>query len=164
MSTHLRVAIVHYHLKRGGVTRVIESTLRGLKQSSSKAPVSSVVLAGEVPEDFPYLEQAHTVEGLHYSNSQANTPDPETLLEQLRITAGKALGGEPDLWHIHNHSLGKNEAMPGVVSSLLRLARHSYSRFMISLKMAAQATTAVISKTADSSTNSTRWANVSIMD
>ena len=118
MSTHLRVAIVHYHLKRGGVTRVIESTLRGLKQSSSKAPVSAVVLAGEVPEDFPYQEQAHAVEGLHYSNSQANTPDPETLLEQLRITARKALGGEPDLWHIHNHSLGKNEAMPGVVSLL----------------------------------------------
>jgi glycosyltransferase involved in cell wall biosynthesis len=117
MSAHLRVAIVHYHLKRGGVTRVIESTLRGLGQLP-EASVSTVVLAGEVTGDFSFQEQAHAVEGLHYSNSQACTPDSETLLGRMRITARKALGGDPDLWHIHNHSLGKNEAMPGVVSLL----------------------------------------------
>ncbi|MFO7905697.1 MAG: hypothetical protein R6U98_23775, partial [Pirellulaceae bacterium] len=46
------------------------------------------------------------------------TPDSRTLLERMRTTAREALGGEPELWHIHNHSLGKNSAMPGVVAEL----------------------------------------------
>ena len=117
MNAPLRGAIVHYHLKRGGVTRVIESTLRGLGQGPG-ASVHSVVLTGEIPDGFPFKESARAVEGLHYSNSQARTPDSASLLQRMRDAARQALGAEPDLWHIHNHSLGKNEAMPGVVSLL----------------------------------------------
>ncbi|MGB0344258.1 MAG: hypothetical protein ACPGGJ_02595, partial [Coraliomargarita sp.] len=117
MNAPLRVAIVHYHLKRGGVTRVIESTLRGLGQCP-RASVHAVVLTGEIPDGFPFKESARAVEGLHYSNSQAHTPDSASLLQRMRDAARQALGAEPDLWHIHNHSLGKNEAMPGVVSLL----------------------------------------------
>lgn len=114
----MRIAIVHYHLKRGGVTRVIESTLRGL--DASKDSPQCVVLAGEVPEDCSFKERARTVEGLHYSNSQAETPEPRELVERMRETARRALGGDPDIWHIHNHSLGKNDAMPGVVAWLAK--------------------------------------------
>ncbi|MGB0744695.1 MAG: hypothetical protein ACPGSB_09225, partial [Opitutales bacterium] len=64
----MRIAILHYHLKRGGVTRVIESTLKGF--DSLKAAPDWVVLAGEVPEDFLYKDRARAVAGLHYSNSQ----------------------------------------------------------------------------------------------
>ncbi|HKK19503.1 MAG TPA: hypothetical protein VJ952_12570, partial [Opitutales bacterium] len=112
----MRVAIVHYHLKRGGVTRVIESTLRGFETLDS--PPGCVVLAGEVPDDFRYQDRARTVEGLHYSNAQNETPESRELLERMRSAARDSLGGEPDLWHIHNHSLGKNSAMPGVVAWL----------------------------------------------
>lgn len=112
----MRIVIVHYHLKRGGVTRVIESTLRGFE--SLEAPPRCVVLAGEVPEDFRNWDRARVVEGLHYSNAQQQTPDSLTLLARMRAAARKALGGEPDLWHIHNHSLGKNSAMRGVVVEL----------------------------------------------
>ncbi|MEM7792249.1 MAG: hypothetical protein AAF546_12670, partial [Verrucomicrobiota bacterium] len=112
----LRVAIVHYHLKRGGVTRVIENTLRGLDTLPNK--IECVVLAGEVPEDCEFADRAQVVEGLHYSNTQATTPAPEELLNRLRSAARKALGAAPDVWHIHNHSLGKNSAIPGVVSLL----------------------------------------------
>ncbi|RPG87356.1 MAG: hypothetical protein CBC33_000550 [Coraliomargarita sp. TMED73] len=117
MSAPLRVAILHYHLKRGGVTRVIESTLRGFSHLK-EVPIQAVVLTGELPEDFLYQEQACVVEGLHYSNSQTHTPDPATLLQRLRNSAREALGAEPDIWHFHNHSLGKNTAVPGVVSLL----------------------------------------------
>ncbi len=112
----MRIAIVHYHLKRGGVTRVIESTLRGFE--TLPTPPQCVVLAGEVPEDFGAPPQARRVEGLHYSNAQAATPDSRTLVGRLRAAAREVLGGDPDLWHIHNHSLGKNSAMPGVVAEL----------------------------------------------
>lgn len=112
----MQVAIIHYHLKRGGVTRVIESTLRGFKDLET--PPQCVVLAGEVPDDFRYKDLSREVEGLHYSNAQDKTPDSRTLVDRMRATVHEVLGGEPDLWHIHNHSLGKNSAMPGVVSLL----------------------------------------------
>jgi hypothetical protein len=112
----MRIAIVHYHLKRGGVTRVIESTLRGF-ETLRNSP-DCVVLAGEVPEDCSFKERARVVEGLHYSNTQKERPDCRTLKERLIRTATEALGGKPDIWHIHNHSLGKNSAMPGVVADL----------------------------------------------
>lgn len=112
----MRIAIVHYHLKRGGVTRIIESTLRGF--DTLEQLQRCVVLAGDVPDDFRHKDRSRQVEGLRYSNAQDGTPDPRTLLERLRRATRDALGGAPDLWHIHNHSLGKNSAMPGVVSLL----------------------------------------------
>ncbi len=116
MSKNIRIAIVHYHLKRGGVTRVIESTLRGFSQLDN-AP-HCVLLAGDVPDDVSFNAQAVEVPGLQYSNAQAETPPPETLLAALREAAEQALGGPPDLWHIHNHSLGKNSSTPGIISLL----------------------------------------------
>lgn len=112
----MRIAIIHYHLKRGGVTRVIESMLRGF--DAQEAAPQCVVLAGEVPEDFRYKDRSCVVWGLHYSNAQSETPESRTLVERLRAAARKSLGGDPDCWHIHNHSLGKNSAMPGVVAAL----------------------------------------------
>lgn len=116
MSAPIRVAIVHYHLKRGGVTRVIESTLAGF-DCLSNAP-QCVVLAGEVPSDCSFKHRARVVDGLHYSNAQSSTPDSKTLLERMRAAAEEALGGAPDIWHIHNHALGKNSAMPGLIGAL----------------------------------------------
>ena len=114
MSTPLRIAIIHHHLKRGGVTRVIESTLRGFKQL--KQPPACVVLCGEAPNNAEFPGACVVVAGLHYSNAQTTTPSPEVLFEQLRGAARTALGGEPDIWHIHNHSLGKNTALPGLIA------------------------------------------------
>lgn len=112
----LRVAIVHYHLKRGGVTRVIESTLRGF--DALEEPPACAVLTGELPAGNAWTGRARRVEGLEYSNAGETAPAPVVLLSRLREAARTALGGEPDVWHIHNHSLGKNSAMPGVVSLL----------------------------------------------
>ncbi len=109
--------MVHYHLKRGGVTRVIESALRGLSEQREQAP-RVVVIAGEVPESFAYPELSREVPGLRYSNAQAQTPSPERLVAAMKAAAVDALGAEPDIWHIHNHSLGKNRSMPGIIQAL----------------------------------------------
>jgi hypothetical protein len=116
MSECLRIAFVHYHLKRGGVTRVIDSSIQALK--SYGARFEFVILTGETHHDFPHPGATVVVEGLNYSNMQDSTPPPEVMVESLEQAAEKALGGKPDLWHIHNHSLGKNESMAGVVSIL----------------------------------------------
>lgn len=112
----MRVAIVHYHLRRGGVTRVIENTVASLAGRG----LNTVVAAAE-----PYTGQEAmntvVVPGLGYTRPNEK-PDASALTFSLKTSVRKALGGEPDIWHIHNHSLGKNNAMPQVVSKLAREA------------------------------------------
>jgi len=109
---------VHYHLKRGGVTRVIESALAAF--DTLETPPEMVVLAGEIPEDVSFKERCRAIKGLRYSNAQERTPDPKSLRKALKKAAKSALGGDPDIWHIHNHSLGKNSSFPSVVEQLAK--------------------------------------------
>jgi FMN phosphatase YigB (HAD superfamily)/glycosyltransferase involved in cell wall biosynthesis len=97
----MRVAIVHYHLAPGGVTRVIETT----SQVLTAAGVRHVILTGE------------NVTGLGYVTDPGNLTAGE-LLTNLRAAATSALGGPPDVWHFHNHSLGKNLLLPDVIARL----------------------------------------------
>ncbi len=105
----LAVAIVHYHLRPGGVTRVIERAVESLGDE-----VDVLVLTGEAsaPDDAltPISEPFQTLE---YSDEEY--PEAGKLAEDLRFTARCLFGRDPDLWHIHNHSLGKNSFMPQFV-------------------------------------------------
>jgi FMN phosphatase YigB (HAD superfamily) len=95
----IRVAIVHYHLAAGGVTRVIEAAAQVLDQ----AGICHTVLTGETVEGLGYLHFPGTLTG-------------EQLAENLRTAAAERLGAAPDVWHFHNHSLGKNCLLPVVIS------------------------------------------------
>jgi FMN phosphatase YigB (HAD superfamily) len=90
----MRIAIVHYHLRPGGVTRVIEETSAAL----TALGIKNTVLADGVP-------------GLGYDGDC----DPETLATRLRAAARNALGSAPDAWIFHNPTLGKNRAIPSVI-------------------------------------------------
>lgn len=112
MSRATCVAIVHYHLRPGGVTRVIQNALRSLEPHD----ITLVVLHGdEQPEDTFGGRTVHVPE-LDYG-SQC---DPATLLDHLNDAAKSVLGVPPDLWHIHNHSLGKNLAVAGLIDLMAR--------------------------------------------
>ena len=126
----MKVALVHYHLQPGGVTRVIENTIRAWEKSDS-GPEGCVVLSGR-PYPGKVLPHVRTVEGLDYADAR-KAPDPALLTERLKEAARTTLGGLPDLWHIHNHSLGKNPALSGAVALLaqsgarLLLQPHDYA-------------------------------------
>jgi len=112
----MRVAIVHYHLQPGGVTRIIEHTAAAL---GSRA--SLVVLTGQAPEgDFPVPWRL--VPGLAY---EARRPDisAEALAREMSAAAADALDGTVDLIHVHNHALGKSTVLP---PALALLARQGY--------------------------------------
>ncbi len=114
----MKLAIVHYHLRRGGVTRVIETALDGLAEAGIDLEV--VVLAGEAPyPGSPLADRCRVVSGLGYRNEIAAPGEADILATELGSAASNALGGPPDVWHFHNHSLGKNVAMPAVVDRLL---------------------------------------------
>ena len=76
--------------------------------------VDLLVLTGEAsaPGDLltPITEPFHALE---YSDEKL--PDAEKLAEDFRFTARCLLGRDPDIWHIHNHALGKNSFTPKLV-------------------------------------------------
>jgi len=108
----MKVAIVHYHLKPGGVTRVIENAYSALRERG----VQMVALTSEAYQGDAGLPAA-IVPALAYTLANEK-PDPGALWFSLKKAARDALGGEPDLWHIHNHCLGKNTGVPQAVCRL----------------------------------------------
>ena len=110
----MKIAVVHYHLEPGGVTRVIENTLDAFAQLPEKSKF--VALSGR-PYKGQKIQDVAVVEGLDYI-TPSQTADPTRLRENLEKAARTALGAAPDLWHVHNHSLGKNPAFPEAIYQL----------------------------------------------
>ncbi len=112
MSTKL--AIVHYHLRPGGVTRVVQHAVRGLCDRD----VQVAVLVGDPGEaEFGQDATVRIVAGLAY-DARDHVVTPRSLRDDLLETAREALGGAPDVWHVHNHALGKNVSLPTVLRML----------------------------------------------
>ncbi len=129
----MKIAIVHYHLRPGGVTRVIQNAVAALSDHADR----TLVLTGEPPwPGIDKLGNVKVVAGLSYQSGHnppnhegdatdtsppaQHTPSPARLVEQLEAAAREAFGSLPDIWHFHNHALGKNVSVPETV---LRLAR-----------------------------------------
>jgi glycosyltransferase involved in cell wall biosynthesis len=118
----MRVAIIHYHLQPGGVTRVIQHTLSALADMPCKdsltEDVQVIVFAGESPSSSMPISPYVVVEDLGYNVS--TNISSEQVSTQLETVVKQKLGKLPDVWHIHNHSLGKNLFIPEVVHHLAR--------------------------------------------
>ncbi|MBM9510882.1 glycosyltransferase family 4 protein [Desulfogranum marinum] len=110
----MRVAIVHYHLQPGGVTRIIENGLAALADK----PLQTVVITGKHPP-AGFSGAWKVVKGLQYEQERPRVTATE-LYTQMVEAACDALGGMPDLWHVHNHSLGKSTVLPSVLIRLVK--------------------------------------------
>ena len=108
----MRVALVHYHLQGGGVTRIVCHQQKALSQRG----IATVVLTGKPPAAQD-AGNFRVVSGLQYEADRPSV-SPAELAAQMRAEAGAALGGVPDLWHVHNHSLGKNLVLPPALMCL----------------------------------------------
>ena len=110
----MRIAIVHYHLHTGGVTRIIEHSVSALQAKGIRV----VVLSGEAPAGQDWKSPTSVVSSLAYDTLDHSGVTPRQLAGELDAAAREALGGPPDLWHVHNHSLGKNLSLPGALHQL----------------------------------------------
>lgn len=112
-KTGKRVAIIHYHLRRGGVTRVIEAAATALVKRGH----SVVVLSGEAAYPEAQIPGVKVVAALQYRRS--GSPEmAENLADRLMRIATAELGGAPDIWHFHNPTLAKNVLLPTTIQSL----------------------------------------------
>ncbi len=112
MSSAARVAIVHYHLRLGGVTRVIQNAVRALASHD----IDLVILHGDETPYDTFGGRAVRVPELDYAGNCL----PDDLYSLLTDAATGILGSRPDAWHIHNYSLGKNLAVAGLVDVMAR--------------------------------------------
>lgn len=114
----LHIAIVHHHLRGGGITRVIGNAWEALRDRN----VRIAVLVGEPPSaEIPNGLTVKVVPGLGYANCANATgapTDASGLLSRVKAAARDALGRAPDVWHVHNHSLGKNPVVTHAVHAL----------------------------------------------
>lgn len=109
----MRIALVHYHLRPGGVTSVLARTCEALARHG----LPHVVLSGEAPDSASaWTHPWAVVPELAYGSTW---PGPG-FMDALQAAARRALGGAPDLWHIHNHSLGKSLSLPVCADRLAR--------------------------------------------
>lgn len=116
----MRIAIVHFHLQTGGVTRVIEHACSALTAAGHQV----VVLSGEPPQCPQALSApVGLVAELGYEERRP-AAGPRELQHALQQSATAALGAAPDLWHIHNHCLGKNLALPQAILGLASSGHH----------------------------------------
>lgn len=131
----MNIAILHYHLNRGGVTSVIANHLRSLDAAAQPGERwrVAVVHCGEkqgwddsLADRLPSIELSHcVVPELRYDREENPAVQPGLLAGRLTERLEQAGFGAGDtVLHIHNHTLGKNVSLPGAIN-ILHLNRYA---------------------------------------
>ncbi|TAG08024.1 MAG: hypothetical protein EAZ42_12035 [Verrucomicrobia bacterium] len=106
----MKIAIIHYHLRPGGVTRVIEATSQLMTRAGIEHLVLCAASGGEPPRDIPIA----WIDALGYGEEL----DAKSCLQQFLTACEQHFGGPPDIWHFHNPTLGKNQIVPNIIDQL----------------------------------------------
>ncbi len=89
--------------------------------ASTGNDIAAVALSGR-PYPGSKLAKVSVVEGIDYMKATSGE-SAETLVDRMEEAACEALAGSPDVWHLHNHSLGKNPAFSEAVRLLAAKGR-----------------------------------------
>ena len=109
----MKIAIVHYHFHRGGITRVVENTFQAYtKQKDTQL----LALSGESYSGH-LINNHQVIDGLCYTDS---FHDADTIVKDMENACRREWNQLPDVWHIHNHSIGKNVNFPRVLGVLVK--------------------------------------------
>jgi glycosyltransferase involved in cell wall biosynthesis len=125
----VNIAIVHYHLNRGGVTHVVLNHLRALHALPDQhLPDVTLLLHGgrregfpdDLPERLPRIKiREIVIPELDYDEGKPAKPEPLILANRIESALRESgCMAEDTLLHVHNHALGKNVSLPGAVAEL----------------------------------------------
>jgi glycosyltransferase involved in cell wall biosynthesis len=117
----MKIAVVHYHLNPGGVTRIIESQVKSLE--AFKEGIELTVLSGSDASDG-YLPGAtiKTDNTLFYWNADWQDSDLRDVAVHIAAFIKQNLDSSAVV-HLHNPNLGKN---PGLTLANYQLAMEGY--------------------------------------
>ncbi len=109
----MKIVIMHYHLKTGGVTTVIRRQIKVLKAAGCQV----LVLSGELPpDDFP--AQVHFIPGLGYTHLLEDEHSAKSVVQSILKVILRIWPNGPDLVHVHNPTLAKNRLLQHILKSL----------------------------------------------
>ena len=121
----MKIAIMHYHLKPGGVTTVIRRQISALKSLYGK-DVEILVITGEAPQDFkndrrdvdaPY--DLAVIPGIGYDKVSHKPNSPEvTARFIIDVMRRKWPEKGCDILHVHNPTLAKNRFFLNILKIL----------------------------------------------
>ncbi len=112
----MRIVFIHYHLQPGGVTKVILNTVKALEQSPS---FKLLILCGEAPPSSLEINTpVKVIKGLAYEGKRPQNISAQELKKEILKVSKSVFGTFPDIFHVHNHNLGKNLLLPQVVYGL----------------------------------------------
>jgi glycosyltransferase involved in cell wall biosynthesis len=145
MNDAIRVAVLHYHQQKGGVTRVIQNSCSALKQCVDYCMVSGVNPAdsknnvecachelqglGDSGYAFKSTQPSDSTTPIQPLVDKKNTPieSATSLIQEifsLQTSHVKSNSKAFHIWHVHNHALGKNPVFTEITYHLA-LARQS---------------------------------------
>lgn len=113
----MRIALVHYHLRPGGVTRVIADQVQALHGRALTMVVSGE--AASTPWSCPVAQVA----ALAYDRDRDGPIDAAAAAREMVSAARQAWPQGASLFHFHNPTLGKNRGVVQVIQSLRRMGQ-----------------------------------------
>ena len=117
----MRIIIFHYHLNPGGVTRVIESQIKTLRQLNSSPEI--MLLTGHCDNPSVFEDQQVrmvTNESLNYLTKEKDVD--ETYIEVSKVFEQHIQPG--DILHFHNLNLGKNPLVTLAIAEYVKQGFH----------------------------------------
>ncbi len=109
----MKVAVIHYHAKPGGVTTAIR------QQASATGNKADILLVtGEAPGRDPGMAAAVVPEIGYDRDGMPACPDPEAAADAILEAVKARWPGGCDLFHIHNPLLAKNRRFPAIIRAL----------------------------------------------
>ncbi len=108
----LKVVYVHYHMRSGGVTSVILRQIGALR-----GRVKPLLIIGEPPEVEVNCDY-FVVPSLAYDRDRTDATPPDETAKTLFETACSYFNEKPDVFHIHNPTLGKNRDFISMIKKL----------------------------------------------
>jgi hypothetical protein len=116
-ANRLKLAIIHYHLKPGGVSSVIRHQVQSLAPDTE-----AIILCGEKPPAAMACPTV-TIPGLGYSGTKGSDRPSTEIAHDIRNAIRRYFGSPRacDLIHIHNPTLAKNDQFPDVIEHLQRM-------------------------------------------
>ncbi len=111
----MKVAIIHYHLKTGGVTSVIRSQAEALVRSGHQV----LIITGQAPA-VPWPVPVATVPEIAYDSVRNSPAVPEKAAARIKAALADTWPEGCDLVHVHNPTLAKNKAFLQVLKLLLQ--------------------------------------------
>ncbi|GAT34093.1 glycosyltransferase [Terrimicrobium sacchariphilum] len=111
----MRIAILHFHLRPGGVTRVIEMAYDALVAAGHEV----LVVSGEPQPEMGRLP-AHAVAVAPAMRYGVASSRWEELKDEVEACVRTIWADGADVLHLHNHALGKNFALPLAVAAWAR--------------------------------------------